>query len=106
MQKEYEAPELTLIGKADEVVMGISAGGDDLPERPSLLNADRESAAFRVGRSISTPPQSNAAGAIGSDARVSTWQARACFHAPHHHVLSHHILTAPTREGSRTAPTA
>ena len=31
MQKKYEAPELTLIGPADEVVMGTGDGGDDLP---------------------------------------------------------------------------
>ncbi len=32
MQNQYEAPELTLIGEANEVVMGISSGGDDLPK--------------------------------------------------------------------------
>jgi len=32
MQEEYEAPELTLIGQADEVVMGTTTGGDDLPK--------------------------------------------------------------------------
>jgi hypothetical protein len=31
MQEEYEAPELTLIGQADEVVMGSFFTGDDLP---------------------------------------------------------------------------
>jgi len=31
MHKQYEAPELTLIGQADEVVMGIKTGGDDMP---------------------------------------------------------------------------
>ena len=31
MQNEYETPELTLIGKVDEVVMGFSTGGDDAP---------------------------------------------------------------------------
>ena len=31
MQEEYEAPELTLIGQADEVVMGSIFTGDDLP---------------------------------------------------------------------------
>jgi len=31
MQEEYEAPELTLIGQADEVVMGASGSGLDLP---------------------------------------------------------------------------
>jgi hypothetical protein len=30
MQKEYQAPELTLIGQAHEVVMGMSGGTDDL----------------------------------------------------------------------------
>ena len=29
--KKYEAPELTLIGHAGEVVMGSSIGGNDLP---------------------------------------------------------------------------
>lgn len=31
MQNKFEAPELTLIGNADEVVMGSNLGGDDLP---------------------------------------------------------------------------
>ncbi|HET6977398.1 MAG TPA: hypothetical protein VFI24_13800 [Pyrinomonadaceae bacterium] len=31
MQKKYEAPELTLIGEADDVVMGSGTGGDDAP---------------------------------------------------------------------------
>jgi hypothetical protein len=31
MQNKYEAPELTLIGEADEVVMGLGTFGDDLP---------------------------------------------------------------------------
>jgi len=31
MQNNYEAPELTLIGDANEVVMGTSIGGDDYP---------------------------------------------------------------------------
>lgn len=31
MDQEYEAPELTLIGDADEVVMGASGSGFDLP---------------------------------------------------------------------------
>ena len=30
MQDKYEAPELTLIGQADEVVMGTGIGGGDL----------------------------------------------------------------------------
>ena len=30
MQKKYEVPELTLIGQADEVVMGVSPFGDDI----------------------------------------------------------------------------
>ena len=30
MQEEYEAPELTLIGQADEVVMGANGSGFDL----------------------------------------------------------------------------
>jgi hypothetical protein len=32
MQNQYEAPELTLIGEANEVVMGGGTGGDDLPK--------------------------------------------------------------------------
>jgi hypothetical protein len=31
MQNTYEAPELTLIGDADEVVMGATGSGFDLP---------------------------------------------------------------------------
>jgi len=31
MQEEYEAPELTPIGQADEVVMGSNGDGLDLP---------------------------------------------------------------------------
>ena len=31
MQKKYEAPELMLIGEANDVVMGTSFGGIDLP---------------------------------------------------------------------------
>ena len=31
MQRQYEAPELTLIGQADEVVLGVGPTGDDLP---------------------------------------------------------------------------
>jgi len=31
MQTNYEAPELTLIGEANEVVMGASGGGLDYP---------------------------------------------------------------------------
>ena len=31
MQNTYEAPELSLIGEADEVVMGTSGCGVDLP---------------------------------------------------------------------------
>jgi hypothetical protein len=30
MQKQYEAPELTLIGQADDVVLGSLVGGPDL----------------------------------------------------------------------------
>jgi len=29
MQKRYEAPYLTVIGKADHVVMGLTTGGTD-----------------------------------------------------------------------------
>jgi len=32
MQKNYEAPELTLIGQASEVVMGLGSWGDDAPQ--------------------------------------------------------------------------
>ena len=32
MQNSYEAPELTLIGDANEVVMGSGVGGDDFPK--------------------------------------------------------------------------
>jgi hypothetical protein len=35
MQKKYVAPELTLIGQADEVVLGSSTGGVDLPNETS-----------------------------------------------------------------------
>lgn len=31
MQNVYEAPELTLIGRANDVVMGSPGGTDDLP---------------------------------------------------------------------------
>jgi hypothetical protein len=31
MQEEYETPELTLIGRADEVVLGLSGDGLDFP---------------------------------------------------------------------------
>lgn len=33
MQKKYDAPELTLIGRADDVVMGSSTGGFDSPNQ-------------------------------------------------------------------------
>lgn len=33
MQKTFEIPELTLIGQADEVVMGMGFGGDDYPQQ-------------------------------------------------------------------------
>jgi hypothetical protein len=33
MQNNYEAPELTLVGDADEVVMGSDFGGDDYPQQ-------------------------------------------------------------------------
>ena len=32
MQNNYEAPELTLVGEAEEVVMGSGCGGDDFPQ--------------------------------------------------------------------------
>ena len=31
MQNKFEAPELTLVGQADDVVMGITTGGNDFP---------------------------------------------------------------------------
>lgn len=31
MQKNFEAPALTVIGQADEVVMGVGIGSDDIP---------------------------------------------------------------------------
>jgi hypothetical protein len=31
MEKKYEAPELTLIGEATEIVMGVSGSGLDFP---------------------------------------------------------------------------
>jgi len=33
MQKNFEAPALTVIGQADEVVMGSGLGSDDLPQQ-------------------------------------------------------------------------
>ena len=33
MQKKYEAPELTLIGQAGEVVMGSGGNGLDIPQQ-------------------------------------------------------------------------
>ena len=33
MQKNFEAPALTVIGQADEVVMGGGIGGDDIPQQ-------------------------------------------------------------------------
>gem|GEM_PF-868074 len=33
MQKSFEAPALTVIGQADEVVMGSGLGSDDLPQQ-------------------------------------------------------------------------
>lgn len=31
MQKQFEAPALTVLGHANEVVMGSNLGGDDIP---------------------------------------------------------------------------
>jgi len=31
MQNKYEVPELTLVGQADDVVMGMGFTGDDCP---------------------------------------------------------------------------
>ena len=33
MQNKYEAPELTLIGEASEVVLGAGIGGNDFPHQ-------------------------------------------------------------------------
>jgi hypothetical protein len=33
MQTNFDAPELTLIGQAQEVVMGMVWGGDDVPNQ-------------------------------------------------------------------------
>ena len=33
MQNKYEAPELTLVGQAEEVVLGFGLGGDDVPNQ-------------------------------------------------------------------------
>lgn len=33
MQNQYEAPELTLMGDAEQFVMGASWGGDDAPNQ-------------------------------------------------------------------------
>jgi hypothetical protein len=32
MQHQYETPELTRIGEAEEVVLGSGMGGDDFPK--------------------------------------------------------------------------
>ena len=37
MQNVYEAPALTLIGEANDIVMGFSSGGDDLLHIESKL---------------------------------------------------------------------
>ena len=36
MQTKYEAPELTLVGEAEEVVMGASIGGFDLGNETAM----------------------------------------------------------------------
>jgi hypothetical protein len=36
MHKKYEAPELTVIGEANEVVMGLGIGGDDFPQQLAI----------------------------------------------------------------------
>jgi hypothetical protein len=33
MYKDYEAPKVTLIGRTDELVLGASGCGDDLPHQ-------------------------------------------------------------------------
>ena len=33
MQNIYEAPVLTLIGEANDIVMGFTSGGDDAPNQ-------------------------------------------------------------------------
>lgn len=32
MRKTYEAPELTTIGRADQIVLGVGPGGLELPQ--------------------------------------------------------------------------
>ena len=32
MQKTFEVPALTVVGQAEEVVMGFGSGGDDYPQ--------------------------------------------------------------------------
>jgi len=42
MQKLYEAPELTLIGRADEVVLGLPGDGLDMAHSALwILNSSR-----------------------------------------------------------------
>lgn len=36
MQNNYDAPELTFIGEANEVVMGSGVGGDDFPKQAAV----------------------------------------------------------------------
>ncbi len=36
MEKQYEAPELTLVGEAGDVVMGSAGSGFDLPHKAPL----------------------------------------------------------------------
>ena len=36
MQNKYEAPELTVIGQADDVVMGVLLGGQDYPMKAAI----------------------------------------------------------------------
>ena len=31
MSNTYETPELTLVGQADDIIMGVGPGGDDFP---------------------------------------------------------------------------
>jgi len=33
MENIYEAPALTLIGEANNIILGFSSGGDDLPNQ-------------------------------------------------------------------------
>jgi hypothetical protein len=36
LQNKYEVPELTLLGQADELIMGMGVNGDDWPQQTAL----------------------------------------------------------------------